>query len=110
VPLAGRLPYVQRLVLGPLHLRQAQFLGHIRRIGERHGSAPTPPNSTDGYRDGVRGREGSNQQHRSFRRSERAPLDLLIDCPLNRTRPDVGSTRPIDIFTVVDLPDPFGPR
>ena len=30
--------------------------------------------------------------------------------PEYRTRPVVGSIRPVSIFRVIDLPEPFGPR
>src|SRR4030095_412159 len=36
--------------------------------------------------------------------------DVRIELPEIRASPEVGCSRPVSIFTVVDLPDPFGPR
>ena len=39
-----------------------------------------------------------------------AVLETKIDRPFHRTSPALGSIKPTSMRTVVDFPDPFGPR
>src|SRR5262249_23459928 len=39
-----------------------------------------------------------------------ATLSTATGSPVIRTSPEVGDSKPVSSFTVVDLPEPFGPR